>query len=388
MPAKTMVAAGVIPLAALTRGMARKQSNSTTTSAPATAHEPEFGDRPSDRTDDPLETRRPAQEHAPNARHGGGAGRTTSGPPARAPAEDPTSPVIVIPEDDETDITDDDLAPLRTGSGPLPTPERPRRYSAPETPGPSAYDTPSRPPQPAPTRAELLARKGEQTLLNKSPVRTSGVTTGRRTVMAPPRTVLGTPIPAAPAPATARAVTAEVAQRPPTASAVTRNTVALYEEVQRVADGLEELIRKHVARFPSEASRLSQHIASAFATFINPQPTAPTSDQTTTKAPDTRARSYAAAATAGAQRPPPPRPRPAPTPMTRPNSDPANPPYRRPAAGHTRIFARLPEDNPLRKADPVVILEKANCTPGLTNLFISAYHIPSGLALITADPRP
>jgi hypothetical protein len=371
----------------LTRGMARKQNNdNTTTNTPTTTREPEFGDQPSDRASDPLESRRPALEHALNALHGGGASR------ARAPAEDPASSVIVIPEDDETDTSDDDPPPFRTGAGPLPTPERPRRYSAPETPRPSAYYTPSRPPQPAPTCTELLARKREQTLLNKSPVRTSGVTAGRRTAKVPagPRTVLGTPIPVAPAPATAapppQAVTAEVAQRPPTASVVTRNTVALYEEVQRVADGLEQLIRKHVARFPSEASRLSQHMASAFATFINPQPTAPTPDQTTTRAPDSRARSYAAAATAGARRPPPTRLRPTPVPMTRPTTE-ANPPHGRSAAGHTRIFARLPDNHPLRKADPMVIREKANGTPGLTNLFISAYQVPSGLALVTADPE-
>jgi hypothetical protein len=384
MPAKAVAAAGVIPLAALTRGMARQQANgSTTTNTPATTSEPEH------HTNNPLTTRQIAQKHAYNALYRGATGQN----PPRGLAS-----TIVIPDDGSTDTTDDDWPPPRTGASPTSTPEqperpeRPRRYSAPVTPGPTASYTPSRPPQPVQPHIGLLARRREQAILNKSPVRTSGVTAGKRINKAPASPILGTSIPATPAaPAapgtTAPATTAQPSQEatataaPLTASMVARNTVALYEEVQRVADGLEQLIRKHVARFPSEACRLSQHMASAFATFVNPQPTARTPDQTTTGAPDTRTSSYAAVAAASVQLPPTQRQL-ALAPKTQRTT--ANLPQHQPA---TRIFARLPADHPLRKADPVAVREKANSTPGLTNLFISAYHVPSGLALVTADAK-
>ncbi|KAK3390510.1 hypothetical protein B0H63DRAFT_557473 [Podospora didyma] len=229
MPTKAMVATGVIPLAALTRGMARKQSNvNTTTNATATLHEPELDDQASDRVRDPLATRQLAQRHALNA-------------------------LNVLPEDDETDEPNDDQPPPGTNVAPPPPPAAQAQL------GP-------RDPQPGGIQHLIPAPQPAQPVLSKSPIRTDSVAVGRRTVKAPgwPPNRPGHPDPSrhgpsyhSPAP---QAITATVAHRPLTASVVARNTVTLYEEVQRVADGLELLIRKHVARFPSEANRLSQHM--------------------------------------------------------------------------------------------------------------------------------
>ena len=323
-------------------------------------------------------TRRQARQQACNC-----------GPSASPISPNPFEPLARPSADDDEDGND---LPRTVAD----TAQRPRATSAPPTPSRSTLQ----PPPTTPTnRPAAQFDKQTAALLAQSPVRTSNLATGRaeptrrNVIFNLPASTTGPDtgseetesaivVGMGPRRCTPSPTSGASTEDPPSAWEVTRDALALYEDVQHVAAGVDRLIQDHLrAQHPAEVLLLGQLVTDAFRAFFQPHSEVPRRSasshssyaSTAASAPMSTA-TFRSTSTTSSQ------PGPA---QARTNHLPRR---NAPTTGPARIFVRLPHGHPLRQTDPVAVREQANnAVPGTQSPFKTAYPVASGYALVARN---